>query len=196
MSLGKIIVETEAEAPASDSSTSEFKLVLGKMADLQEEMKHIKTELKRVGGKTFATKPLARPFVTRQKSAFDQLTEVCEGSPAHTWTNDLENDDANGITMEVPSFDGRNVDAFAETFGLFFVLTGTTMAKSRVKANLIVQSFKDRDLQHQVCKVLKTSTSLEDFLGNLQKLYPHIEMDLSVTGEIRMVQHVPYDPKP
>ena len=54
----------------------------------------------------------------------------------------------------------------------------------------------DKDLQARVCKVLKTSKSLKDFPGSPQKLYPHVEMDLSVIGEIHKVQHLPYAPKP
>ena len=66
VSFGKTVVETEAEAPSSDLSTSEFKLVLDKMAELQEEMKHTKTELKKLGVRTAGTKPLASPFITRE----------------------------------------------------------------------------------------------------------------------------------
>ena len=98
--------------------------------------------------------------------------------------------------MEIPSFDGRKVEAFAERFGRYLVLTGRTKAKSRVKANLIVQGIKDKGLQDRVSKVLKSSRSLEDFLGSLQRLYPHVETGLSVIEEFHKVQHLPYDPKP
>ena len=76
VSFGKTVVETEVEAPSSDLSTPEFKLVLDKMAKLQEEMKHTKIELKRRGIKTVASKPLGSPFVTRENSAFDRWIEV------------------------------------------------------------------------------------------------------------------------
>ena len=59
-----------------------------------------------------------------------------------------------------------------------------------------MQGIKDKDLQDQVCEVLKTSKSLENYLGNLQKLYSHVKKDLSVIAEIHKVQHLPYDPKP
>ena len=45
VSFDKTVVETEAEAPSSDSSTSEFNLVLNKITELQQEMKHSKMEL-------------------------------------------------------------------------------------------------------------------------------------------------------
>ena len=159
-------------------------------------MKHTKMELKRLGVKTVATKPLRSPLVTRKNSAFDRLIEVCEGSPSHTWADDSEEDDTNGIKIELPSFDGRNVEAFAKRFDRHWVLTGSTKAKSPVKANLIIQGIKDKDLHDLLRRVLNTSKSLEDFLGSPQKLYRHVETDLSVIGEIRKVQHLPYDPKP
>ena len=108
VSFGKTVVETEAEATPSDLYTCELKLVLEKTAELQEEMKQTKMELKRLGVKTVASKPLGSPFVTRKKSAFDWLKEVCEGSPAQTWADDSEGDDTNGIKMKISSFDGRN----------------------------------------------------------------------------------------
>ena len=42
---------------------------------------------------------------------------------------------------------------------------------------------------------MKTSKSLEDFLGSLQKLYPHVETHLSVIEVIHKVQHLAFDPK-
>ena len=196
VSFCKSVIETEAEAPSSDLSTSEFKLVLDKMAEEHKERKKTKTELKTLGVKTVGAKHLGSLFVTRENSAFDRLIEVCEGLPAHALADDSEDDDTNGIKMEIPSFDGRNSEAFAERFGRCLVLTGRTKAKTRVKANLIVQGIKNNDLQDRVSIVLKSSRSLEDFLGSLQKLYPHVGTDLSVIGEIHKVQHLPYDPKP
>ena len=128
VSFGKTVVETEAEAeaPSSDLSTSAWKLVLDKMAKLQEEMKQTRVDPKRLGVKTLALKPLESLFVTRENSAFDRLMEICEGLPALTRADDSEDDDANDITMEIPSFDSRNVEAFTERFGRYLVLTGRT----------------------------------------------------------------------
>ena len=126
VSFGKTVFETEAEASSSDLSTSESKLVLDKMAELQEEIKHTKMELNRLGGKMVATKPFGSRFVTRESSSFNRLIEVCEGAPAHTWADDHKDDDTNGIIMKIPSFDGRNVEAFAERLGRYSVLLGRT----------------------------------------------------------------------
>ena len=76
------------------------------------------------------------------------------------------------------------------------MLTGKAKAKDRVKANLIVQGIKHPELQKRVSKLLKTATSFEDFLEKLQDLYPMLETDLSILGEISKVSHLPYDPKP
>ena len=128
VSFGKTVVEADPEAPSSDLSTSEVKLVLNRMAKLQEEMKHTKMELKRLGVNTVTSKPLGSPFVTRENSAFDRLMEVCERSAKHTWDNDSEDDDTHGIKMEIPSFNGQNKEAFAERFGRYLVLTRRTKA--------------------------------------------------------------------
>ena len=64
-----------------------------------------------------------------------------------------------------------------------------------MKANLIVQGRKDPELQERVSKVLKAATGFEDFLKKLQALYPTLETDLSILGEILKVSHLPYDPK-
>ena len=128
--FGKTVVETEAETPSGDLSTSEFTLVPDKIAELQEEMKHTRMGLKRRGSKTFAWKPLGSPFLTRENSAFDRLVDVCEGTPSRTWADDHEDDDTNRIKMEIPCFNGQNVEAFAQRFGQHLVLTGRTKAKS------------------------------------------------------------------
>ena len=76
------------------------------------------------------------------------------------------------------------------------MLTGKAKAKDRVKGNLIVQGIKDPELQEKVSKLLKTATSFEDFLKKLQDLYPTLETDLSILGEISKVSHLPYHPNP
>ena len=75
------------------------------------------------------------------------------------------------------------------------MLNGKAKAKDRVKANLIVQGVKDPELQEIVSKLLKTAESFGDFLRKLQDLYPTLERDLSIAGEISKVSHVPHDPK-
>ena len=140
--------------------------------------------------------PTKSPFVTRESSAFATLTEVCGGVNRYELLDDSEDDKTNALKMEIPPFDGRNVDKYAENFGRYLVLTGKTKAKDRVKANLIVQGIKDPELQEGVSKLLKSATSFEDFLKKLQDLYPKLETDLSILGEISKVSHLPYDPKP
>ena len=114
----------------------------------------------------------------------------------HEWSDDSEEDRTNALKMEIPPFDGRNVEKYAKKFGRYLVLTGKAKDKDRVKANLIVQGIKDPEPQERVCKLLKTARSFEDFLRKLQDLYPTPEMDLSILEEISKVPHLPYDPTP
>ena len=69
-------------------------------------------------------------------------------------------------------------------------------SEDQVKANLIVQGIKDPELQEGISKLLQTATSFEDFLKKLQDLYPTLETDLSILGDISKVSHLLYDPKP
>ena len=137
-----------------------------------------------------------RSFVTRESSAFATLTEVCGGTNNHEWSDDSEEDTTHPLKMQIPPFDGRNVEKYAQNFGRYLVLTGKAKAKDRVKANLIVQGINDPELQERVSKLLKKATSVEDFLSKLQDLYRALETDLSILGEISKVSHLPYDPKP
>ena len=136
------------------------------------------------------------PFVTRESSAFATLTEVSGGVNKYEWSDDSEEDETNALKMEIPPFDGRNVEKYAEKFGRYLVLTGKTKAKDQVKANLIVQGIKDPELQERVSKLLKLAPNFEDFLKKLEDLHPTLQMDLSILGEISKVSRLPYDPKP
>ena len=140
--------------------------------------------------------PTKSPFVMRESSAFATLTEVCGGVNKYEWSDDSEGDKTNALKMEIPPFDGRNVEKYAEKFGRYLVLTGKTKGKERVKANLIIQGSKDSELHERVSKLLKSAASFEDFLKKLQDLYPTLETDLSILGEIWKVCHLPYDAKP
>ena len=135
------------------------------------------------------------PFVTRESSAFSTLTEVCGGVNKYEWSDDSEEEKTDVLKMEIPPFDGRNVEKYAEKFGRYLVLTGKAKGKDRVKANLIVQGIKDPELEERVSKLLKVATNFEDFLKNFQDLHPTLETDLSTLGEISKVSHLTYDPK-
>ena len=136
------------------------------------------------------------PFVTRESSAFATLREVRGGVNKYEWSDDSEEDKTNALKLEIPPFNGRNVEKYAEQLGRYLVLTCKAKAKDRVKANHIVQGIKDPELQERVSKLLKTATSFEDVLKKLQDLYPTLETDLLILGEISKVSRLPYDPKP
>ena len=50
------------------------------------------------------------PFVTRESSAFATLAEVCGGVNKYEWSDDSEGDKTNALKIEIPPFDGRNVE--------------------------------------------------------------------------------------
>ena len=128
-------------------------------------------------------------FVTRESLAFATLTEVCGGMNKHEWSDDSEGDTTHALNMETALFDGRNIEKYAEKIGTYLVLTGKAKAKDRGKGNLIVQGLKDPELQERVSKLLKKARSFEDFLSKIQDLYPTLETDLSILGEISKVSH-------
>ena len=136
------------------------------------------------------------PFVTRESSAFATLAELCGGMNKHEWSDDSEEDTTHALKMEILPFDGHNFEKSAEKFGTYLLLTGKAKPRDRVKAKLIVQGIKDPELEERVSKSVKRATSFEDFLSKLQDLYPTLETDLSILGEISKVSRLPYDPKP
>ena len=135
-------------------------------------------------------------FVMRESSAFAMLTEVYGGVNKYELSDDSEEDKTNALKMEIPLLGGRNVEKYAEKFGRYQLLTDKAKAKDRVKANLIVQGIKDPEPPGGVSKLLKTATSFENLSKNLQQLYPALETDLSILGEMSKVSHLRYDPKP
>ena len=75
-------------------------------------------------------------------------------------SDDSEEDKSNALKMEIPPFDGRNDQKYAEQFGTYLVLTGNAKAKDRMKANLINQGIKAPELQEGVSKLLKNGHKL------------------------------------
>ena len=170
--------------------------VLQRIDRMNEKISKRSEDVRRMATSSRSPPTKKGPFVTRESLAFPTLTEVCGGVNKYEWSHDSEEDKTNALKMEIPPFDGRNVEKSAEKFGRYLVLTGKAKAKDRVKANLIVQGIKTPELQERVSKLLTTSTSFEEFLKKLQDLYPTLETDLSILGEISKVSHLPYDPKP
>ena len=136
------------------------------------------------------------PLVTPESSAFTTLNEVCGGLNKLEWSDDDEEDTTHAPKMQFPPFDRRNVEKYAGELGRYLVLTVKAKSKDGLKANIIVPGIKDPDLQEGVSKLLKRPTSFGDFLSKLQDLYPTLETDLSILGQISRVLHLPYDPKP
>ena len=194
--------KVECHKTLSDNSEEEIvetddPLLLKVLIDrMNEKTSKTSEDIRRMPISSCSPSTKKSPFVTRESSAFATLTEVCGGVNKYEWSDDSGEDKTNTVKIKTPPFHGRNVEEYAEHFGTYLVLTGKAKAKDRVKANLIVQGIKDPELQEKVPKLVKTATSSEDFLKNLQDLYPTLETDLSILGEISKVSHLPYDPKP
>ena len=136
---------------------------------MNEKISKTSEDIRRMPTSSCSPSTKKSPFVTRESSAFATLTEVCGGVNKYEVSDDSEEDKTNALKMEIQPFDGRNVKRYAEKFGRYLVLTGKAKAKDRVKANLIVQGIKDPELQERVCDLLKTATSLEDFLKKTRR---------------------------
>ena len=170
--------------------------MLQRIDRMNEKISKTSEDVRRLPTSSLSPPTKKSPFVSRESSAFATLTEVCGGVNKHDCSDDSEEKRTNALKMEIPPFDKRNFEKYAEEFGRYLVLTGKAKANDRVKANLIVQGHNDPELQERVSKLLKTATSFKDFLKKLQDLYLTLETDLSILGEISRVSHLPYDPKP
>ena len=131
--------------------------VLKRIDRMNEKISKTSEDVRRMPTSSRSPPTKKSPFVTRESSAFATLTEVCGGVNKYEWSDDSEEDKTNALKMEVPPFDGRNIEKYAEKFGRYLVLTGKAKAKDRLKANLIVQGIKDPELQERVSKLLKTA---------------------------------------
>ena len=204
---GKTVKEkskVEFRKTLSDSSEDEIletddpllSKLLQRIDRMNKKISKTSEDIRRMPNSSRSPPTKKSPFVTRESSAFATLTELCGGMNQHEWSNDSEEDTTHALKMEIPPFDGRNVEKYPEQFGRYLVLTGKAKAKDRVKANLILQGIKDPEFQDRACELLKKATSFENFLSRLQDLYPTLETDLSILCEILKVSHLPYDPKP
>ena len=121
--------------------------VLHRIDRMNENISKTSEDIRRMPTSSRSPPTKKSPFVTRESLAFAMLTEVCGGVNNYEWSDDSEEDKSNALEIEIPPFDGRKVEKYAEKFGRYLVLTGKAKAKDRVKANLIVQGIKDPELQ-------------------------------------------------
>ena len=150
-------------------------------------------------GPAGSTKPSAEsPFLPRSVKAFQQMKESCTGSMGLTeWSDD--DDEAkteSTMKMEIPAFEGKDVEGFSVRFARYLLLTGKHQCKEKVKAALLIEGIKKPDVKLLAENCLKKAKSLEGFFDRLQRLYPEIETDLSLRGNLAKIGHLPADPKP
>ena len=113
------------------------------------------------------------------------------------WSDDDDKDKTeSSIKMEIPPFEGKDVARFSVMFARYLLLTGEHQCKDKVKAALLIEGIKKPDVKLRAENCLKKAKSLEDFFDRLQRLYPEVEKDLSLRGELAKIGHLPADPKP
>ena len=100
------------------------------------------------------------------------------------------------IVVNLPEFTGKDLNKFAENFGLFLRMTGHTRASGRVKCDLLQQCCKTKYLEKQVKQIATKSATFADVLVALERQYPTYETDLSIRAEIQNLPVLPNNPKP
>ena len=129
--------------------------------------------------------------------AFERLKESCNENMGLTeWSNDDDEDKTeSSMKMEIPAFEGKDVERFSVTFARYLLLTGKHQCKDKVKVALLIGGINKPDVKFRAENRLKKAKSLEDFFDRLQRLYPEIETDLSLRGELAKIGHLHADPK-
>ena len=113
--------------------------------------------------------------------AFERLKESCtESMGFNEWSDDDDEDQTKStMKMEIPTFEGKDVERFSVTFGRYLLLKGKHQCKVKVKAALLVGGIEKSDVKLHAANCLKKAKSLEDFFDRLQRLYLEIETYLA-----------------
>ena len=130
--------------------------------------------------------------------AFQRLKESCTESMGFNEWSDEDDEDQTKSTMkmEIPAFEGKDVEGFPVTFARYLLLKGKHQCKDKVKAAILVEGIKKADVKFRAENCLKKAKSLEDFFDRLQRLYLEIETDLRLRGQLAKIGHLPADQKP
>ena len=173
----------------------------GMLKPMTDEMKNLEKKvntLSLVGPSGSIRPPADSPIVPRSVKAFKRLKESRNENMGLTeWSDDDHEDKTkSSMKMEMPAFEGKDVERFSVTFARYFLLTGKHQCKDKVKAALLIEGSKKPDVKLRAENCLKRAKSLEDFFNRLQRLYPEIETDLSRIGQLAKIGHLPADPKP
>ena len=173
----------------------------GMLKPMTDEIKNLEKKvntLSLIGPSGTMRPPAESAFVQRGVNAFERLKESCNGNMGLTeWSDDHDEDKTeSSMKMEIPAFEGKDVERFSLTFARYLLLTGKHQCKDKVKPALLIEGIKIPDLKLRAGNCLKKAKSLEDLFDRLQQLYPEIETDLSPRGELAKIGHLPADPKP
>ena len=81
--------------------------------------------------------------------AFERLKESCNENMGLTeWSDDHDEDKTESSTkMEIPAFEGKDIQRFSVTFARYLLLTGKHQCKDKVKAALLIEGIKKPDVK-------------------------------------------------
>ena len=84
------------------------------------------------------------------------------------WSDDNDEDKTeSSMKMEIPAFEGKDVERFSVTFARYLLLTGKHQCKDKGKAVLLIEESKKPDVKLRAENCLKKAKSSEDFFDRL-----------------------------
>ena len=98
--------------------------------------------------------------------------------------------------MQPPVFDG-DVEGYSQAMGRWFRLSGVSSLEDKKKIDWILQSSSQRCLPVLEKIVMQNAhLSLEQFLSEMERLFPKIENDISLKERLKSLSVLPKHPTP
>ena len=135
---------------------------------MTDEIKNLEKKVNTLSliGPSGLIRPPAEPsFVPQSVKAFERLKESCNEHMGLTeWSDDDDEDKTErSMKIEIPAFEGKDVERFSVTFARYLLFTGKHQCKDKVKAALLIEGIKKPDVKLRAQNCLKKAKSLEDF---------------------------------
>ena len=124
----------------------------GMLKPMTDEIKNLEKKvntLSLIGPSGTIRPPAESPFVPRSVKAFERLKESCNENMGLTeWSDDDDEDKTkSSMKMEIPAFEGKEVERFSVTFARYLLLTGKRQCKDKVKTALLIEGIKKPDVK-------------------------------------------------